>query len=153
MRLRRTYGRVARAVRGLAWLTMIVGVFLSFFGIGSRVWIYDFAGGGLLFAAGVIWLGAMLTKRESSRAFVSGTVHVVEVPGPPQDGEFGRCEMTVLVDAPGHPGQTVVIRDLRVQVNKWPNVGDTLPALVDVTDARRIKVQWDRVAPRDRVIP
>jgi catechol 2,3-dioxygenase-like lactoylglutathione lyase family enzyme len=30
-------------------------------------------------------------------------------------------------------------------VSKWPAVGETLPALVSVADARRIKIQWERV--------
>jgi extradiol dioxygenase family protein len=73
-------------------------------------------------------------------------VHVVKVSDPPVIvTDYGRCEMQVLVDSPGHPGQTVMIRDPRVPVAKWPEVGDTLPALIAVADARRIKIQWDRV--------
>lgn len=151
MRLRRSYGHVARTVRGLAWLTMIAGFFLSFFGAGSRDWAYSYAAGGLLTVAGALWLGARLTKGRSSRSYVVGTVHVVKVSEPPVDAQFGRCELQVLVDAPGHPGQTVVIRDPRVPVSKWPDVGDTLPALVAVDDARRIKIQWDRIATHSEV--
>ncbi len=53
--------------------------------------------------------------------------------------------MTVHVDAAGHPGQTVVMRDPRVPVSKWPVVGETLPAMVASADPRRIKIQWDKV--------
>lgn len=104
---------------------------------------------GAVGAALVITAVALLTTasmRGSDRAFAPGTVHVVKVSAPPlNDTEYGRCEMQVLVDSPGHPGQTVVVRDPRVPVAKWPEVGDTLPALIGVSDARRIKIQWDQV--------
>jgi extradiol dioxygenase family protein len=104
---------------------------------------------GAVGAAMVIVSVALLTTasmRGGDRSFVQGTVHVVKVSDPPVIAtEYGRCEMQVLVDSPGHPGQTVMIRDPRVPVEKWPEVGDTLPALVAVSDARRIKIQWERV--------
>jgi len=97
----------------------------------------------------VIVAVALLTTasiRGGDRSFVQGTVHVVKISEPPVIAtEYGRCEMQVLVDSPAHPGQTVMIRDPRVPVEKWPEVGDTLPALIAVSDARRIKIQWERV--------
>jgi len=104
---------------------------------------------GAVGAAMVIVAVALLTTasmRGGDRSFVQGTVHVVKVSDPPVIAtDYGRCEMQVLVDSPNHPGQTVMIRDPRVPVAKWPEVGDTLPALIAVSDARRIKIQWDRV--------
>lgn len=104
---------------------------------------------GAVGAALVIIAVALLTTasmRGSDKAFLSGTVHVVQVSDPPlSNTEFGRCEMQVLIDSPGHPGQTVIVRDPRVPVVKWPEVGDTLPALIAVSDARRVKIQWDRI--------
>src|SRR5688572_2247644 len=104
---------------------------------------------GAVGAAMVIVAVALLTTasmRGGDRSFVQATVHVVKISDPPVIAtEYGRCEMQVLVDSPGHPGQTVMIRDPRVPVEKWPEVGDTLPALIAVSDARRIKIQWERV--------
>jgi catechol 2,3-dioxygenase-like lactoylglutathione lyase family enzyme len=110
---------------------------------GMRSWPLGAVGAAMLIVA--IALLTTASMRGADKAFVSGTVHVVLVSEPPQSAEYGRCEMQVLVDAPGHPGQTVVIRDPRVPVSKWPDVGETLPALVSVSDARRVKIQWDRV--------
>ncbi|GAA1645601.1 VOC family protein [Catellatospora bangladeshensis] len=104
---------------------------------------------GAVGAAMVVVGVALLTTASmlgADKAYVAGTVHVVKVSEPPLSAEYGRCEMQVLVDAPGHPGQTVVMNDPRVPVLKWPDAGDTLPALVSVADARRIRIQWDRVA-------
>lgn len=104
---------------------------------------------GAVGAAMVVVGVALLTTASmlgADKAYVAGTVHVVKVSEPPLSAEYGRCEMQVLVDAPGHPGQTVVMNDPRVPVLKWPDAGDTLPALVAVSDARRIRIQWDRVA-------
>ncbi len=104
---------------------------------------------GAVGAAMVVVGVALLTTASmlgADKAYVAGTVHVVKVSVPPLSAEYGRCEMQVLVDAPGHPGQTVVMNDPRVPVLKWPDAGDTLPALVSVSDARRIRIQWDRVA-------
>ncbi len=104
---------------------------------------------GAVGAALVIIAVALLTTasmRGGDKAFVLGTVHVMKVSSAPlSQVEYGRCEMTVLVDAPGHPGQTVVVRDPRVPVAKWPQENEPLPALIAVSDIRRIKIQWDRV--------
>ncbi|MEU7826812.1 VOC family protein [Catellatospora sp. NPDC049133] len=103
---------------------------------------------GAVGAAMVVVAVALLTTASmlgADKAYVAGTVHVVKASEPPLSAEFGRCEMQVLVDAPGHPGQTVIMNDPRVPVLKWPDAGDTLPALVAVADARRIKIQWEKV--------
>jgi catechol 2,3-dioxygenase-like lactoylglutathione lyase family enzyme len=120
-----------------------VGLFVISMAAGMRNWPFGAAGAAML----VIGVALLTTAsmRSADKSFVVGTVHVVKVSDPPQTTDYGRCEMQVLVDAPGHPGQTVVMRDPRVPVNKWPEVGDTLPALVAVSDARRIKIQWDRI--------
>jgi resuscitation-promoting factor RpfA len=136
-------GRATTAVSlgalGLFVISMAAGL-----GTNSGGWPIGAVG-----AAMVIVAVALLTTasmRGGDKAFVQGAVHVVKVSEPPVIAtEYGRCEMQVLVDSPGHPGQTVMIRDPRVPVEKWPEVGDTLPALIAVSDARRIKIQWERV--------
>ncbi|GIH11343.1 hypothetical protein Rhe02_94100 [Rhizocola hellebori] len=112
-------------------------------GAGMQSWPFGAAGAAML-VVGVALL-TTASMRGADKAFVAGTVTVVKVSEAPLSTDFGRCEMQVLVDAPGHPGQTVVIRDPRVPVIKWPDIGETLPALVAVADARRVKIQWERV--------
>jgi catechol 2,3-dioxygenase-like lactoylglutathione lyase family enzyme len=125
---------------------------LGLFTISMAAGLGTEAGGwpiGAVGAAMVVVAVALLTTasmRGGDKTFVGGIVHVMKVSDPPLiDAEFGRCEMQVLVDSPSHPGQTVMIRDPRVPVAKWPEVGDTLPALIAVSDVRRIRIQWDRV--------
>ncbi len=120
-----------------------VGLFVISMGAGMQNWPFGAAGAAML-VVGVALL-TTASMRGADKAFVAGTVTVVKVSEAPLTTDFGRCEMQVLVDAPGHPGQTVVIRDPRVPVGKWPAVGETLPALVSVADARRVKIQWERV--------
>ncbi len=120
-----------------------LGLFVISMAAGMKDWPFGAAGAAMLIVA--VALLTTTSMRSTDKAYVVGTVHVVKVSAPPLTTDFGRCEMQVLVDAPGHPGQTVVIRDPRVPVTKWPDVGETLPALVSVADARRIKIQWDRV--------
>ncbi|MEV4417354.1 VOC family protein [Catellatospora sp. NPDC049609] len=132
-------GRVTTAV-----CLGVLGLFVISMAAGLGSWPLGAVG-----VAMVVVGVALLTTASmlgADKAYVAGTVHVVKVSEPPVNLEFGRCEMQVLVDAPGHPGQTVIMNDPRVPVLKWPDAGDTLPALVAVSDARRIKIQWDRVA-------
>ncbi|GHJ45448.1 hypothetical protein Cs7R123_27900 [Catellatospora sp. TT07R-123] len=119
-----------------------LGLFVISMSAGMGSWPLGAVGAAMLVIA--VALLTTASMRGTDKAFVAGTIHVVKVSEPPH-AEFGRCEMQVLLDAPGHPGQTVNMIDPRVQVLKWPDVGDTLPVLVAVGDARRIKIQWDRV--------
>jgi resuscitation-promoting factor RpfA len=120
-----------------------VGLFVISMSAGMTSWGLGAAGVAMLVIA--IALLTTASMRGADKAFVAGTVHVVRVSEQPVGVEFGRCEMQVMVDAPGHPGQNVVVRDPRVPVSKWPEVGQTLPALVAVGDARRLRIQWERV--------
>jgi catechol 2,3-dioxygenase-like lactoylglutathione lyase family enzyme len=129
-----------------------LGLFVISMAAGMGNWPFGAAGSAML-VVGVALL-TTASMRSADKSYVVGTVQVMKVSEPPQTTDYGRCEMQVLVDAPGHPGQTVTIRDPRVPVNKWPEVGDTLPALVAAADARRIKIQWDRIGTyADRYAP
>jgi catechol 2,3-dioxygenase-like lactoylglutathione lyase family enzyme len=74
---------------------------------------------------------------------VAGTAHVVSASEPPASSLYGRCELHLVVDAPGMAAAAVKIRDPRVPVAKWPDAGTTLPIMVAVDDPRRIRIQWD----------
>ncbi|MBV1855637.1 VOC family protein [Catellatospora tritici] len=119
-----------------------LGLFVISMSAGMASWPLGAVGAAMLVVA--VALLTTASMRGADKAFVAGTIHVVKVSDPPH-ADYGRCEMQVLLDAPGHPGQTVNMIDPKVQVLKWPDVGDTLPVLVAVGDARRIKIQWDRV--------
>lgn len=120
-----------------------VGLFVISMSAGMGSWGLGAAGVAMLVIA--IALLTTASMRAADKSFVAGTVHVIKVSEQPVGVEFGRCEMQVMVDAPGHPGQNVVIRDPRVPIIKWPEVGETLPALVAVGDPRRVRIQWERV--------
>ena len=74
-----------------------------------------------------------------------GTAHVVSVSEPPASSTYGRCELQIVVEAPGLPAAAVKIRDPRVPVAKWPDAGATLPILVAIDDPRHVRIQWDDV--------
>jgi resuscitation-promoting factor RpfA len=120
-----------------------VGLFVISMSAGMASWGLGAAGVAMLVIA--IALLTTASMRGAEKSFVAGTVHIIKVSEPPVGMEFGRCELQVMVDAPGQPGQNVVIRDPRVPVSKWPEVGETLPALVAVGDPRRVRIQWERV--------
>jgi resuscitation-promoting factor RpfA len=123
-----------------------VGLFVISMSAGMGSWGLGAAGVAMVVIA--IALLTTASMRGAEKSFVAGAVHVIKVSEQPVGMEFGRCEMQVMVDAPGHPGQNVVIRDPRVPVAKWPEVGETLPALVAVGDPRRVRIQWERVGAR-----
>ena len=74
-----------------------------------------------------------------------GTAHVVSVSEPPASSVFGRCELQLIVAAPGLQASRIKIRDPRVPVAKWPDAGATLPVMVAVDDMRHVRIQWDDV--------
>ena len=76
---------------------------------------------------------------------MAGSAHVVSASEPPASSTYGRCELQIVIDAPGLPAAAVKIRDPRVPVAKWPDAGATLPIMVAVDDPRHVRIQWDDV--------
>lgn len=124
----------------------VLGAFATFvvlFGVGMPNWTIVAIGVALLMlAVGIVAASAF---RGGSRAWVSGTAHVQSVSEPPASSRFGRCEMQVVVQAPGLPVRSVKVRDPRVPVDKWPVPGAMLPVLVAIDDQRHVRIQWDDV--------
>lgn len=121
----------------------VVGAFVIAYGLGRHSWQVAALGLALVvLAIGLVFVPAL---RGGSRIYVSGTGHVVTVSEPPASSVYGRCEMQLVVEAPGLPPAAVRILDSRVPVAKWPDPGATLPILVAVDDLRRVRVQWDDV--------
>lgn len=83
--------------------------------------------------------------RGSARSFVRGTAHVLDATDPPANTPYGRCELQIVVEAPELAPAKVKIRDTRVPVAKWPDIGDTLPIRVAVEDPRHVRILWDEV--------
>ncbi|MGX7675753.1 VOC family protein [Plantactinospora sp. DSM 117369] len=124
----------------------VLGTFATFvilFGFGMRSWAIAVLGVALLALA--IALVAFTAVRSGPRAWVTGIGHVHSVTEPPASSTFGRCELQIVIDAPGVPGRSVRIRDPRVPVSKWPDPGATLPIMVAIDDQRHVRILWDEV--------
>ncbi|MFY1672671.1 VOC family protein [Plantactinospora sp. WMMB334] len=117
--------------------------FVVLFGFGMGSWAIAVLGVALLALA--IALVAFTAVRSGPRAWVTGIGHVHSVTEPPASSAFGRCELQIVIDAPGVPGRSVRIRDPRVPVSKWPDPGATLPIMVAIDDQRHVRILWDEV--------
>jgi resuscitation-promoting factor RpfA len=129
-----------------AYTATVLGVFALFVisaGAGMASWSIVVLGLALMiFAVSLVVVSAM---RGGARAYAAGTAHVVSASEPPASSVYGRCELHLIIDAPGVASAAVTIRDPRVPVAKWPDAGTTLPIMVAVDDPRRVRIQWDDV--------
>jgi catechol 2,3-dioxygenase-like lactoylglutathione lyase family enzyme len=129
-----------------AYTAAVLGVFALFVisaGAGMASWSIVVLGLALMILA--VSLVVVSAMRGGTRAYVAGTAHVVSASEPPASSMYGRCELHLVVDAPGMAAAAVKIRDPRVPVAKWPDPGTTLPIMVAVDDPRRVRIQWDDV--------
>jgi catechol 2,3-dioxygenase-like lactoylglutathione lyase family enzyme len=120
-----------------------IAVFVMLFGLGMSSWAIVALGAAMLALA--IGLALINVVRRGGRAWVAGTAHVVSASEPPPSSDFGRCELQLVVAAPGLPASAIKVRDPRVPVVKWPDAGATLPVMVAVDDMRHVRIQWDEV--------
>jgi resuscitation-promoting factor RpfA len=129
-------------IRSITAVTLAsIGLFTAMAGLGMRSWPLGAVGVAMVILAIALLLTSSL--RGADRAFVVGKAHVLEVTEAPATLTHGRCEMHLQIEATGHPPASVRVRDPRVPVAKWPQVGDVLPIRVAVDDPRRVKVLWD----------
>ncbi|MFB6397350.1 VOC family protein [Polymorphospora lycopeni] len=131
-------------VRKLA--AAVLGTFATFvilFGAGMMSWAIVALGVALLVLA-VSFL-VVTAMRRGARAWVAGVAHVHSATEPPASSTYGRCEMQIVIDAPGVPPRSVKVRDPRVPVTKWPDPGATLPIMVAIDDPRHVRILWDDV--------
>lgn len=130
--------------RGLTAAVLgVLAFFVASAGAGMQSWAIVALGAALGILA--ISLIVVPSVRGGERAYVAGTAHVVTVSEAPASSLYGRCELQIVVDAPGLPPAAVKIRDPRVPVSKWPDLGATLPIMVAVDDPRRVRILWDDV--------
>ena len=120
-----------------------IAAFVMLFGLGMTSWPIVALGAAMLALA--IGLTLVNVVRRGARTWVSGTAHVTSASEPPASSSYGRCELQIVVAAPGLPTSAVKVRDSRVPIDRWPVVGDTLPVKVDVDDMRRVRIQWGQV--------
>ena len=124
-------------------LLVLVATFMVCASVGAQSWIVAALGVAVLAAAVAFYVVSALNSREF--AYIPGSAHVVSCSPPPAAASQGRCEMHLVVHAPGMDDVAVKIRDAGVPVSKWPDAGATLPILVAVGDPRRVRVLWDSV--------
>ncbi|MET8283286.1 VOC family protein [Micromonospora sp. NPDC005174] len=117
-----------------------VATFVVLFGLGMTSWAIVALGVALLVLA-----IALATVKGGGRTWVVGVAHVHSASEPPTQYAFGRCELQLVIDAPGLPPRSKKIIEPRVPVSKWPSLGQTLPIRVALDDQRHIKVLWDEV--------
>ncbi|MEW2380128.1 VOC family protein [Micromonospora sp. NPDC047812] len=117
-----------------------VATFVVLFGLGMTSWAIVALGVALLVLA-----IALATVRGGGRTWVVGVGHVHSASEPPTQYAFGRCELQLVIDAPGLPPRSKKIIEPRVPVAKWPSLGQTLPIRVALDDQRHVRVLWDDV--------
>lgn len=131
---------IAPARKLIAAVLGTVATFVVLFGLGMTSWSIVALGVALVALA-----VALATFRTGGRAWVVGVGHVHSASEPPTTYAFGRCELQLLIDAPGLPPRSKKIIEPRVPVAKWPAIGQALPIRVALDDQRRIRVLWDEV--------
>ncbi|MFG1882204.1 VOC family protein [Micromonospora sp. NPDC049102] len=117
-----------------------VATFVVLFGLGMTSWAIVALGVALLVLA-----IALATVKGGGRTWVVGVAHVHSASEPPTQYAFGRCDLQLVIDAPGLPPRSKKIIEPRVPVSKWPSLGQTLPIRVALDDQRHVKVLWDEV--------
>ncbi|MCP3785739.1 VOC family protein [Micromonospora sp. A3M-1-15] len=117
-----------------------LATFVILFGLGMTSWAIVALGFALLVLA-----IALATVRGGGRTWVVGLGHVHSASEPPTQYAFGRCELQLVIDAPGLPPRSKKIIEPRVPVAKWPSLGQALPVRVALDDQRHVRVLWDEV--------
>jgi catechol 2,3-dioxygenase-like lactoylglutathione lyase family enzyme len=122
---------------------VVIAIFLICASTGANSWMLAALGVAIMAAGVALYVVSAVNSREF--AYIPGTAHVVSCSPPPASASQGRCEMHLVVHAPGTEDVAVKVRDAGVPVAKWPDSGSTLPILVAIGDPRRVRVLWDNV--------
>jgi catechol 2,3-dioxygenase-like lactoylglutathione lyase family enzyme len=93
----------------------------------------------LVAAAATVFL---LGLRRNAIPHEIATAYVVEVSPPPTTAIIGKCDMKLRVNRHGRPPVEVKHRDVAMQVDRWPRVGQTLPVDLE-PNAKHLRVRWD----------
>jgi resuscitation-promoting factor RpfA len=132
-----------------SFVLVLLATFLLCAGIGAASWVAAAIGVALAAAGAALYGVSALNSREY--VYVPGTARVQSASPAPASVAYGRCELLLIVHAPGMDDVAVRTRETRVPVAKWPHEGAILPILVAITDRRRIRVLWDQVRSHGEV--
>jgi resuscitation-promoting factor RpfA len=147
---RKRPGLVAvRRVTGVVLL--FLGLFVIFFGFGLGNATVSVVGLALMLLTFAPRLATLF--RGTLRQWVVGTGRVVHVSDPPTATPYGRCQLEMVIDAPGLPQEMVVIREPRVPVDRWPATGMELPIEVAADDIRNVRILWPDTLPEEDIDP
>lgn len=127
-------------------IAAVLGTFATFvilFGAGMKNWSIGALGVALLALS--ISIVAVTALRGGARTWVTGIGHVHSVSEIPASSQYGRCELQIVIDAPGLPPRSIKVREPRVPVAKWPRPGTMLPIMVAIDDQRHVRIVWDDV--------
>ena len=118
-----------------------VAAFVTLFGLGMTSWSIVALGVALL----ILTVALVAVRGGGGRAWVNGVATVHSASEPPTAYAFGRCELQIVIDAPGLPPRSKKIIEPRVPVAKWPIAGQALPIKVAIDDQRHVRILWDDV--------
>lgn len=145
------HSRSTTVRRVVAGAFIFVGLFVTSFGIGFHSVGTTLAGVALLLLS--VSGRLVTTLRGTVRQWVAGTGRVVHVSDPAPAAPYGRCELQLVIDAPGLPQETVTLREPRIPVDRWPYPGMEVPVEVAADDIRNVRILWQDYQPPEEAEP
>ncbi|WP_018351299.1 VOC family protein [Longispora albida] len=101
---------------------------------------------GVALAVGAIAYHLMNSIAPSGgRRVVEGSARVISASTAPAGHTTGRCELQVVIEAPGMPSTRQTVYAQNVPTAKWPAKGDKLPVHVLRSDPRQVTIRWDKL--------
>jgi hypothetical protein len=122
----------------------VIGIFLICGSVGLGAWLVAAIGIAVVAIGAGIFVVTAVNSRSTSE--IEGTAHVAAISAPPSGVTHGRCRLNLVLYSKGISGVGVRIRDDRVPVAKWPDVGADLPVMITIDKPQRTRVLWDEVA-------
>jgi hypothetical protein len=122
----------------------VIGIFVICGSVGLGAWLVAAIGIAVVAIGAGIFVLTALNSRSTSE--IEGTAHVSAISAPPSGVTHGRCRLNLVLYSKGINGVGIRIRDDRVPVAKWPDVGADLPVMITIDKPQRTRVLWDEVA-------
>lgn len=126
--------------RVAAGVLVFAGLFVVWFGLGNGNQAIALSGAAVIMLA--LALRLVTTLRGSLRQWVVGVGRVTHVSEAPSATPYGRCQLELVVQVPDLPPETVIVREPRVPVDQWPQVGQELHVEVAADDVRNVRIIW-----------
>jgi hypothetical protein len=80
---------------------------------------------------------------------VTGEYRVTKATKPPTSSSVAMCDMVGELTLPGMPPRVIEHTSPLTSLQKWPRVGDVLPALADKDNPEFMKIEWKNVPARE----